>query len=639
MSCVMRILSKVPFRNVKHVLWFSSEIHTKSFRDFHSNPKLCYKMHLENENKYAYTIMEKNGYSMRLSKDNNVLPITTNEFEKIIQENWAKKKPNELINYFSQLGTFCSTNNLCMSNKMFDNLIDSLTDNVRYLSDQELELLFYSVTDWPETESIRTRNYIEIWAALDDECINRLQGWSFDDMLKFTSLFFMLNVTRVSEFSQKSVQKLASKAKQLTHSQIVQALFYIGIMRKSPHDMHNLELELDKRFKEFSLDELAVMSMGFFKSKTPIRDNEVVFKIIHKIMENSKEINEVSLAALLKIIRYSLHTCRNNEIYDLLDTLQHEVPRLSIMCNVHLALLGTATLTLHKECLLKVGKTVSSRISEARLKDLERLVLTFGIFNVTLKTKECFFEKVINELKNPDRQSEIEKHARTYACCISFFSLVGKYPVDLMSNVLSSEFLKTNYGKHCPSYGKEILTIHTTAEIFCPQAKMNRLTDKCAIILAKKYTDFVPSEDYVKKYNVSERMFLDVKQLLKEARGGDKFVLGDHVLPHHQRGDIIICNDHDGLPVEIPENYRRNLFGLARRVPDHNHWIVLVIGGKNAFISGSDTPTGPFLTKIKELRALGYHAALVNWTTFNNLKTNEAKFIYISNLITNKAFS
>ncbi|XP_053600235.1 FAST kinase domain-containing protein 5, mitochondrial isoform X3 [Plodia interpunctella] len=599
---------------------------------FHCDPKLCIKMYLEHENQYAYSIMERYGYAQRLSLDNEISSLTSSQFDNIMMD-WSRKKPSDLIDFFSKLGVYCKKKNLCISNQTFDTFIDNLTDSIKNTSDQELESLFYAVTNWPETESIRTRNYIEVWAALDDECINRLQKWSFDEVLKYVSLFFMLNVTRVSEFSQKGVQKLVTKAKQLSHSQVVQTMFYTGILRRSPFDMHNMELELVKRFKEFTLDELAIISMGFFKSKTPIRDSKLVFQIINKIIENSNDVNEISLASLLKIIRYSLRKSKDSEIYKLLDTLQHEVPRLSVMCNVHLALVGTSTLTLHEECLHKIAETVGNHIAETRLKDLERLVFTFGIFNIKPVTKECFFDKVLNELRRPERRSEIEKHGRAYACCISYLSLLEIYPVDLMSDVLSKKFLDKAYGNHHLAYGREILTIHTTASIFCPEAKMNRLTDKCAISLAKKYTEYVPSENFVKNYNDSHKLFLDVMKVLKEERGGDEYVIGDHVLPHHHKGDIIICNDQKGSPVKIPESYKHTVFGLVRKIPDNKQWIVFIIPGKNGFILNSDVPTGTYQTKIRELKALGYNVALVNWTSYGSLETKEEKLKFINNLV------
>lgn len=508
-------------------------------RNFHCNSNLFVKMFMEHENNYAYSVMESKGYvnSIILKKVESTT-LAKEQVDTIITKDWSKANPEETFESFSMLAEYCTENNIQISNRMFDNFIDYLTDYIKLASDKELESVFFSLAKWPEPESIRTRNFIEVWAALDDECLARLQTWTFEQQFYFLSLFFMMNTSRVSDFTRKCLLRFASKAKQLTPGQLVQTFFYICLQRKQPFDMHNLELHLESHFSEFSIDDLAIMSMGFFKSKTPIRNMDLIEKIAEKVMKYPKDIHEMSLAALLKIIRYSMKIPRSSIIYKLLDTMQHEVPRLSIMCNVHLALAGTSTLTLHEGCLTKIAEHIINNLSTARLKDLERLVLTYGTFNFKPMTTECLFEKIMEELRNPQRELEVLKYGRSYACCIAYLGLLGIYPVELMSNALSSEFLLKTYGKQCYTYGREILTIHNTAQIFCKEAKMNRLDDKVAIKLAKKFTDYVPNENFKKQYNTSEKMFLDVFKVLREHRD-EHYVVGDHIVTHHQRGGTI----------------------------------------------------------------------------------------------------
>jgi hypothetical protein len=509
----------------------------KSNRYIHSDTTLQMKMYMEHENRYAYRIMENKGYVENIYTAKKDIPITTDEFNSLTKENWSNKSSKQLFEVFPTLATYSSAKGLCISNKTFDSYIDDLSDNIRHASDEELRSLFYSLLKWPETPSIRTRNYIEVWVALDDECLKRMHKWSTGEMLSYISLFYMVNVTRVSDFPLKALNRMASKAKQLTPSELVQTMFFISTIRKAPFDIHNLELHLANNFGEYSLDELAVMSMGYFKSKTPIRNPDLIIQIIKKIISDGKDIHEVSLAALLKIIRYSLKKPEDDIIYKLLDMLQHEVPRLSVMCNVQMALVGMATLTLHKECLEKIAVTIVKSITSTRIKDLERLVLAFGTFNLKPVTQENFFEIVLEELRKPERESEIDQHGKSFACCVAYLSHMGIYPVDLMAKVLSSEFLLKHYGKQVFGYGKEVLAIHNAAKIFCPDVQMNCLDNKGAMILAKRYTDFMPREHTQKQFNASEKFIIDVLKTLKYDRG-DEYVIGDHIVTHHQRGGI-----------------------------------------------------------------------------------------------------
>lgn len=506
-------------------------------KKIHSTVNVNVKMYMENENKYAYEVMQNIGYVNFLNMEKKkVEPMTNEEFENMQSRNWSKEPQHVLFQTLSRLGMYCSQNNICISNNLFDDYIDNLTDKIKFATDEELKTLFHSLSQFPSTESIKTRNYIEIWAALDDECFNRINNWSFDEMLKFLSLFYMLNVIRASDYSYKCLLKLAYKAKQLTKSQVVQTYFFIGTARKSPKDIHNLELYVQDQFSQFSTDDLAIIAMGLFKSKTPIRSMALISNIIEKILKNSKHIHEVSLASLLKIIRYSMKITADNKIYELLESLQYEIPRLSIMCNVHLALVGTSTLVLHENCLTKIAEKMQASMSDARLKDLERIVLTYGTFNFIPQTKTCFISQILDELRKSDRTEEIKKHGRSFSCCVAYLGLLGIYPQDLMDRILSKEFLENAYGKTCYQFGREILCIHNTAKIFLKHENMNLLKDTHVNVLSKKYTDYIPSESYQKAYNVSEKMFLDVKRVLQLMRGGKDFVTGHHIVTHHQRG-------------------------------------------------------------------------------------------------------
>lgn len=527
-------------RNITATSVCGVKIRRNPLRCIHYNQKLFVKIYLEHENHYAYSLLENKGYAVNLTSDTVYKPLHEEQVDSVLREDWSKMTPQQLFDIFPKLGIYCAEKGLSISNKMFDTYFDNLTDNIKFASDKELETLFHMLDMWPPIESVKTRNYIEIWAALDDECLNRMNKWTFEQSLTYAALFYKLNIVRLSDFMNKLLLKLAYKAKRLTLGQLVQTLFFIGIQRRPPIDMHNIEVQVNERFSEFSIDDLSIMAMGFFKSKTPIRDQYLVSKTIKKLTENAKQVHEVSLAALLKLIRYSAKLIHSDELYEMLDALEPELSRLSVMCRVHVALVGTTTLTLHEQCLNRVAEAVGQSMKDARLKDLERLALTFAMFNYKpLKGgSECFLQKIIKELRSMEREPEIMRYGRAFACCVSYLGYLEMYPEDLIAKCFDQELLETTYGKHPYQYGREILSIQNTVEIFCPHYNVKLLNENAVVVMAKKYTDYVPDESYPGKteYNANERVVLDVLRLLREHRGGHDYVLGDHILSHHQKG-------------------------------------------------------------------------------------------------------
>lgn len=71
--------------------------------------------------------------------------------------------------------------------------------------------------------------------------------------------------------------------------------------------------------------------------------------------------------------------------------------------------------------------------------------------------------------------------------------------------------------------------------------------------------------------------------------------------------------------MEVKKYFNSVPFGTLHKVPDDNIWIALIVAGKNAIIQNSDTPTGPFQTKVTELKTLGFHAALVCFFSVTSL--------------------
>lgn len=53
-----------------------------------------------------------------------------------------------------------------------------------------------------------------------------------------------------------------------------------------------------------NVDELAVVAMGYFKTKTKIKIVPILKAMIEKVVENSETIHEISLSAILKVNIY-----------------------------------------------------------------------------------------------------------------------------------------------------------------------------------------------------------------------------------------------------------------------------------------------------------------------------------------------
>lgn len=96
------------------------------------------------------------------------------------------------------------------------------------------------------------------------------------------------------------IDRLAKRADKLTKDQLVNVFFYFNVCRKRAVDFE-YEYALEKEINNMSIDEIAVVAMGYFKSKTKIKLTTVLETMIQRVKEHTKDIHEISLAAIIKV--------------------------------------------------------------------------------------------------------------------------------------------------------------------------------------------------------------------------------------------------------------------------------------------------------------------------------------------------
>lgn len=82
-------------------------------------------------------------------------------------------------------------------------------------------------------------------------------------------------------------------------------MFYANTSRKfSPSiPMYDIEQEMCTYYNDFNVKELGIISLGFFKTETPIRNQELVKNLYISVINNISNINSIDLAAFLKVFK------------------------------------------------------------------------------------------------------------------------------------------------------------------------------------------------------------------------------------------------------------------------------------------------------------------------------------------------
>lgn len=287
------------------------------------------KIFTDTENSYAYTILPpipKLSPTWSLSN-----PIKTpEEFTQFLDRNWRGCRAPEIVEAFERVKDFCVANQIDLSDRRFDKLVDGLMDHCEKLTDDELLRLLVLLTEYPPCESSTSRNFHDIWSCLDDVCCWKMGAWDYEKMFNFAEIWYKLNLGRFSDFLSEVLDKATNKAHQLSKELVLYTFFYLNVARRKSVPFE-FEHSVANVIQQLTLEELTIVAMGYFKTKTKVKEKPILDAMIKAINENCDSINEISLSAMLKVLTITNFRTTNSIFSDnqIKPTSRHSRPNSS----------------------------------------------------------------------------------------------------------------------------------------------------------------------------------------------------------------------------------------------------------------------------------------------------------------------
>lgn len=62
-----------------------------------------------------------------------------------------------------------------------------------------------------------------------------------------------------------------------------------------------LEIAVEKYLKTFTIDELGIIALGYFKSKSKIKFNSIMLAMMIALKKDCATVNQITLSAILKV--------------------------------------------------------------------------------------------------------------------------------------------------------------------------------------------------------------------------------------------------------------------------------------------------------------------------------------------------
>ncbi|XP_073997759.1 FAST kinase domain-containing protein 5, mitochondrial-like isoform X1 [Rhodnius prolixus] len=589
------------------------------------------KKFIESENKFAHSIMANlPQYKNSLAPVFAVKEVQSDSNERISVKNnipWDKLPLNELCEEFKSITLEARMNSTPITNECYGKMCTGIAKRCLEMPDENLVTLLGYLHFWPYAASPKEGNFYLVWKALDNACLSRWKSWDINKIFLFTDLWYNLHLTRQSDYVYRSIKKTATNPSRLVSHQIVQLLFYLNVLRSTSEavSMYNIEYQLEKIVHTLAIEEIGIAALGFFKTQSVVNSDKLKGYIIDRVIQEKDTIPEVTLSAILKMLRANLTIPLWERIPPLMDALETQVDRMSLLCTTHIILLGAKSLTLHEGTLTKVSQKLSVGIKNARLKEMEKVLYPLTLLNFNPNTDLCIFERVVNELNDPKRIAEFDQYPKSLVALLYYLTLREIFVEKPIAKILEMEYIRKTYGRTNFVIGREILGIDTYIEVMQPPYSGPRLPSEIRNYLSKRYSTFVPDPN--RKLTKHTKFYLDIYQIATELFGND-CVMYKYIVPHHSRPDLVFHLNSDGQPLPIPEDYKKiEDFTGPVKSTDKGTWYSLIAASRNMFVHNVPVLTGETLSKLNLMKKLGYKPILVSYHEWPSEKQEKLNFL------------
>ncbi|KAK3876256.1 hypothetical protein Pcinc_018943 [Petrolisthes cinctipes] len=593
-------------------------------RSLHSGTVLFVKEFSDSENEHAHAILRSLPayHATTVTRGDTVNSGYHHQTHHFTDIEWNNCSAEEVANTFISMSQQCRHRPMDLEDSQYSGLCSVLAQSLRLLTDNQLISVLSALSLWPPTSATTTPNFVALWNSLDHTCTERIRKWDIARMFLVADHWFALRLSRISTYNIQMTKILGRQVTSMGPAQLVQFLFYANLSRKL--EPFIIKRDIEKRLidvlEHLSVEELGVISMGFFKTQTFLKSEKLIENIIKKTRESLEFVSDASLCAILKLLRKSVPALQWKLIYGLLDSLQRELHRLNYMCLLQVALLGNELLIFHPQVMDTIASRFAGDIKGLRLKDIERLTFALMLYNYVPPSRPDIFNLVAQELREPERVPEINHYPKCFVSCVVYLTTLGLFPQDLISAALQPSMLNLlSMSRHYSSMGREVNELDWTLEVEGPQNyKGYRLSPDKRAQLTQEYLGSLPSGPS-KYLTHQEKLVLDVKDKLGAMLGGPRYLTITFVLPHIQTPDIVFCTNSDGEPVHIPDEYQ-TLPATSLKQPLHLDpdfkWNAVVIAGRNSFLRNTEDLRGNVEMKRRQLVKLGYQVTVVPYTRF-----------------------
>lgn len=136
--------------------------------------------------------------------------VTDQEFHELVKQESMEKTVIQVCNDFLKVSTYVMGKNFDLTDPMFDVLRNQLIAVLPQLTDCQLKSIMKLIPIW-NIKNAKHPVFFNLWSALDKQCVDRHRKWSLNKLLLFMDHWYIMRLSRMSNFVWVGVRKLARK--------------------------------------------------------------------------------------------------------------------------------------------------------------------------------------------------------------------------------------------------------------------------------------------------------------------------------------------------------------------------------------------------------------------------------------------
>lgn len=569
-----------------------------------------------NENNYIYRHIHKRlDHFAKLGQELHSLPVEPSI--KMLQDLVKQKRSLPNDEFYASL----------------KNLLAEIKNHVKYMNQQELAILLTAIKDYDQTEFRLVKRIIDIelrWLLK-----KHVGTYLMDIDLWFYLADTFYECLVKSVFVNVLVNFLATEKEiNLSNAQFLHLLFLVILQRDSRGIISNYENRISQILDQASFEDVATVSMAYFKTRAYIRNSDIKRKIIERTIENlpSIDASQPGYCSIIKSLRYSRDVESRDDILRLSSALLEDKNRHIIETSpynaVHTVKLLESRRIYNPKLLDYLSTTMFNRLADFRIKDIQYALTSLSNFaykNLTIDTnlKENFdvlCQDIVKETRSDSDHNYFHIFPLLRAFCI--FGYYNDELIDYVNNLLKDHD-KLDQMKYVLEFERSALLVYIATRIeghrrlehpdlfrilsagIGREGNLGSVRQDSSI----KHLDFIlRSTSMSKNLSISKAFCQFAKELssTKELQDESYNFNFQYTLPHQNFADLIVSRG-------FKEPGHFDSVTLApRKVPeDQNH--CLIIATRNTdYVDGYKRLSGyrQFVTRL--LTKIGYTVMHVN---------------------------